>query len=818
MGGTRGAGDVLVVQQSVKNERMLPVTTTLSSTVPPQTSFSAGASGLGWTCSDGAGAGSVCTRLVVLGGLGSTVVVPFAVQVDADHLGGTLTTQPSLPTQGDLDPTNNTSAVVTTVDAPLRDLAVRIAEPVDSLEPGARIEYTVTVENPEDVEQTVIVETTPDAGTTFVAAESDPAWQSLATGATAEVTVPAMGSTTLTLVVEVNEEAVPDDKHEFVAVVQLPDDADLSNNGASVATPIVDVSVTTDGGGLANPGELLDYMHTVSNLRGRETTTTLTSTVTPNASFVGGNPGWNCSVGAAGTTCTLDLTLAANGSETITFGVEVDADARDGIDSVVVEAMLPTTNDLNPGNNASSIADPIPADCGLIGCGISFPAFGGSGPRLDGQPVPDGTTVSAYNEIGLFVGSGDVHNGEWRITVFDLSPFGSVRFRIGQSTASDPFFSFGGDEVEVTLDLRTSTVRNTSGWTQALPTLDDSGGPLPAFTVDPTPPCSQVTAANVFCIDPNGNVLLTPAAPPPPIVPTTTTTSAATFTSSVAQTGSVSGTQTLGGCEWGFGSCAVTRVPVRSGVGLDLEVAQAGSPFLDSPVRLTNRPGPIDRDPAGLQYFRVTAAEMIAVPTEVDYADGAVSASIDQQGTYVLLGASARDIALPAGTAALGFHGAPGTPPALLQGQLADPSALQVMFQFRDGVWLVYRPSGPSILNSLTAIDAHAPLFLSLSRATRWAGPLLFGDRDVAIGSGFTAVTYTGLEPITPEGLMAQFSNASAVTALFAYDNERGGYRIFRASGPSVLNDLAEINTFDVFFVLASRSTSLAVPEFVLPE
>ena len=141
------------------------------------------------------------------------------------------------------------------------------------------------------------------------------------------------------------------------------------------------------------------------------------------------------------------------------------------------------------------------------------------------------------------------------------------------------------------------------------------------------------------------------------------------------------------------------------------------------------------------------------------------------------------------------------------------------MFQFRDGVWLIYRPSGPSILNSLTAIDAHAPLFLSLSRATRWAGPLIFsGDRNVSIGSGFTAVTYTGLNRITPETLMAQFSNTSAVTALFAYDNALGGYRIFRASGPSVLNDLAEINTFDVFFVLASRATSLSLPEFVLPE
>jgi hypothetical protein len=164
-----------------------------------------------------------------------------------------------------------------------------------------------------------------------------------------------------------------------------------------------------------------------------------------------------------------------------------------------------------------------------------------------------------------------------------------------------------------------------------------------------------------------------------------------------------------------------------------------------------------------------------------------------------------------------------GTPPAVFQRQLADPDALTAIFQFQDGVWLTYRPGGLAILNTLTSIDRHAPLFLALSRATRWAGPLLFfGDRSsVAIASGFTSMTFTELHETTPEALLAQFANPGAVKAIFLFDNDlnagQGGYRTFRTSGPSFLNDLELVQPFDVFFVLTDRATSLALREFVLP-
>ena len=210
---------------------------------------------------------------------------------------------------------------------------------------------------------------------------------------------------------------------------------------------------------------------------------------------------------------------------------------------------------------------------------------------------------------------------------------------------------------------------------------------------------------------------------------------------------------------------------------------------------------------------------MFPLPTTVDYDVGMVSAPVDRLGTYALLLGLARDIALPRGAVALGFHGANGTPPELLQAQLADPGALEAIFQCKDGVFLTFRPGGLAILNSLTSIDAHAPLFLALSRSTRWAGTLLFfGDRRVSIASGFTSVTYTGLQPTTPEALLAQFANPERVSAIFVFDNALGGYRTFRTTGPSFLNDVETINPYDMMFVLTERATSWSMPEFLLPE
>ena len=108
---------------------------------------------------------------------------------------------------------------------------------------------------------------------------------------------------------------------------------------------------------------------------------------------------------------------------------------------------------------------------------------------------------------------------------------------------------------------------------------------------------------------------------------------------------------------------------------------------------------------------------------------------------------------------------------------------------------------------------SNAPLFLVLSRDTRWAGPIIpVGDRDLPIGAGFTAFTYTGVDGVAATTLIDRFSNSASVGEVFAFDNETGAFRVFRESSPAFLNDLAILHLFDVLFVLADGSTRLSLP------
>ena len=266
---------------------------------------------------------------------------------------------------------------------------------------------------------------------------------------------------------------------------------------------------------------------------------------------------------------------------------------------------------------------------------------------------------------------------------------------------------------------------------------------------------------------------------------------------------------------------AITEFTIRDQNNLDtqgtLRAAQDGPQLLSAPLFVTRNLGPLNADPAGLQWYRLEADGWAALPTRVDYVNGSASFSADTTGRYVLFICVVRDIPLPAGTAALGFHGAPGTSPDLLQGQLEDPAALQALFQFRNGAWTSFRPGGLAILNSLTSIDANAPLFLILSRATRWAGPINpAGDRDVPIASGFTSLSDTGADGIAPGQLVGQFGSPGGVVVIFAFDNAltegQGGYRTFRTTGPAFLNDLEALARFDVLFVLTDGATQLSLP------
>ena len=855
-------GDTLLHRHTVTNRRGFAINTTLTNVVPAGTTFSAVGSDALWSCPDGSVAGTVCTRALGLGASGSGGML-FNVRIDTDHPAALpIRNVASLPTLGDLNPADNTSVVETAVVA-LETLSISMRGASGSLEAGARITYTVTLDNPATVAQTVTVQDEPDVGTTTVLApanpvagiDSDPAWTfDLASIFSFRETIVALGSRDLILVVEVDDMQVDEDALGFVNTVRILTDTGAEIDSASVVTPVNDVGVVMTvnpasisyglrlfpSGQPVYPGDHLVYQHTVTNFRDVPIETTLTHVVPAGTMFYGfySDDEWSCSdlggAPEAGTVCDLPVSLGPGQVKRVGgyYVVRVDQ-FRTGAAPIISEASLPTLGDRNPGNNRQVLQTPLIASNAHV--------FVGETPGVSG--------VVAHNQDGLQVGSSGIifrspagiTVAQWRIDIppevgFECDLNGMIvvcppSYRIRNLSvtfaAIDPpgartntFTVTAGARTEVTLS-GAPPFRPTNTWVARsgveLNPPTDGANPIPVVTATAIDACTENLPGRVFCLDGNGTAVFASFVPPPPILPrsvyipsTTPATNAGPFTGG-GTSGVVSGTQFLGGCEWGFAPCnglgRVDRLP-------SLGVAQANPPFFDAPVQMTGWPGPLPADPAGLQWVLVEQDRMTAIPTTVDYEAGTATASVERQGTYTLLLGFTRDLALPAGTAALGFHGAPGTPPALLQGQLADPSALQVMFQFRDGAWLIYRPSGPSILNSLRGIDASAPLFLSLSRATRWAGPLLFlGDRDVPVASGFTAVTYTGLDAVTPEELLAQFANPGAVSAIFLFDNTLGEDRTFRAAGPSVLNDLDLVQPFDVFFVLAERATSLSIPE-----
>jgi len=587
--------------------------------------------------------------------------------------------------------------------------------------------------------------------------------------------------------------------------------------------------------GAPTPGESLLYRYALFATTGPEffLETTLTTTVPVGTTFIPfdlalpfegqSDLDWVCAGdGGPGSTCTLllglDPTVSVDifgdgsrvpGGVSVNFVVRIDADHPREVPisntaSVPTEGDFASGDDLNPDDNTSTVetalAAPTPPLPPFFPPFFPPSVFSGTGARFDGAPAPNGALVIATNQDGNPVGSTQIQGGEWTMTITPAMAE-TVQFRIAHSRKTASFPVVAGVPTNVPLDLNPETRRPVVTWKEGVPTITwEEPTPPPTIEVVTPPSCAGGVAANATCTLPDGTQVTAPGLPPPSIFPKATGPGAQVKVLVVIRIG-----------------------PPPNGLGSGLGTAQTGSQTLDSPVRITSEPGPPGSDPAGLQYFQVTPEGLVPVPTEVDYEAGTVSATVDQLGEYILVTALVRDIPLPAGIAALGFHGAPGTPPALIQGQLDHPDALQAMFQFKNGAWETFRPGGLALLNSLTRIDAHAPLFLSLSRATRWAGPVLYlGDHDVVVASGFTAVTYTGLNPITPEALVAQFRNAGAVTVIFAWDNALnaggGGYRTFRAAGPSFLNDLETIKPYDVFFVLTERATSLSLPEFVLPE
>lgn len=385
-------------------------------TVPEGTTFDAVASTPGWSCADGAPAGTVCE----ISGPDLDPGVPggaavFFVRVDTALPAGfdLITNTAEIFDDGthgpELNPADNVATHTTPVDvsglAP--DLRVAKDDGGVSTAPSGLVVYTLSYANigTRGATGAELADTVP-AFTVFDAGSSSGAW-SCADGAppgtVCQLSIGTLqpgdgGSVPFAVRVDAtlppgadpldNQAAIADDGANGA-------DLDPSNNTASDSTPFggpgagPDLAVTKDDAGItANLGDTVTYQLDYSNLGPRGATgVELQETVPDHATFddAASTPGWSCSPGApAGTPCTLSVgTLATGDAGVATFAATVDAAVPPGTSEIsnTVEIVDDGTNgaEVDPSNNTAADSTPLvlpPGEAELEATAIDTPASG----------------------------------------------------------------------------------------------------------------------------------------------------------------------------------------------------------------------------------------------------------------------------------------------------------------------------------------------------------------------------------------------------------------------------------------------------------
>ena len=339
-------GGVVAYSLTITNTITRPaLTTVLTETVPVNTTFNAGASSVGWSCADGASAGTTCT-LAVGNLVGNTTVTrTFAVRVvnpvaaGVSQISNTATVGDNASI-ADLTPADNTATDTTPVNA-APDLRISKTDGGVSVAPGGTVVYTLSYTNTGNQGATGISlsETVP-ANTTFTGT----GWICLPSNNVGSVCTRSVGalagggangSATFTLTV-INPVAAGVNQISNTATVSDDGangaDPNPANNTGSDTTPLNAAPALTlrksDGGTTAIPGGTIVYTLSYTNTGNQGASgITLSETVPANTIFNPGasSAGWVCAPNAnAGATCTLAVgALAAGGNVSRTFAVTV---------------------------------------------------------------------------------------------------------------------------------------------------------------------------------------------------------------------------------------------------------------------------------------------------------------------------------------------------------------------------------------------------------------------------------------------------------------------------------------------------------------
>jgi uncharacterized repeat protein (TIGR01451 family) len=364
---------------------------TVSETVPANTSFNAGASSPGWSCANGAPAGSSCTLAIgALAGAGGSTSRVFAVAVDSPLPGGTTSIDNTATVTDDgvngpdANAADNTASDSTPVDAGATnvDLVIDKDDGGISTTPGAIVPYVLTYSNIGNIGATgvILTETVP-SNATFNFAGSSPGW-SCANGApTGSVCSMAIGSLAggggggqRTFAVTVSN--LPAGVTEISNTASIADDGasgpdpSPANNTASDTTPLdpagtgFDLAITKNDGGISvSAGEVIAYALSVANNGNQEATgVVISETVPADTAFDAGasSAGWSCASGApAGSSCTFAVgALGVGAMSNLTFAVTVDDPPGTALVTNTA-TVAGNGTDLNPADNTATDTTPV---------------------------------------------------------------------------------------------------------------------------------------------------------------------------------------------------------------------------------------------------------------------------------------------------------------------------------------------------------------------------------------------------------------------------------------------------------------------------